>query len=100
MSCSIKNKKLCGTCETCHARSFASHPKADCWSSKNKIGPHQVPCNSNKKYIFDCKDCDHELVMILKNVNMGQWCKYCNSDGLCEAEDCLFCFQKSFVLRF
>ena len=35
--------------------------------------------------------------MILKNVNMGQWCKYCNSDGLCDAEDCLFCFQKSFA---
>lgn len=99
MNCSSTQKVLCGQedCHTCYERSFATHERAGSWSAENELKPYQVLKNSNKKYKFNCTDCDHEIVMILRNVNIGQWCKYCNSDGLCEEEDCLFCFQKSFA---
>lgn len=98
MSCSSSSKKLCGRikCSTCYNRSFANHQKAQFWSSKNELNPIQVFKNSNKKYLFDCTDCGHEIEMILKNVSANQWCKFCNSDGICE-EDCIYCYNKSFA---
>ena len=99
MSCSVNQKTLCGeaSCHICYERSFATHPRASCWSSQNELRAIQVTKSSNKKYKFDCEDCGHELEMILKNVCSGQWCKFCNSDGICEEENCLFCYQKSFA---
>jgi len=99
MSCLPTQKSLCGkeSCKICYDRSFATHPRAVCWSSQNELRANQVTKSSNKKYKFDCHDCGHELEMILKNVNSGQWCNYCNSDGLCDEDDCLFCYQKSFA---
>jgi DNA-directed RNA polymerase subunit RPC12/RpoP len=60
------------------------------------MGAYQVLRSSNKKYRYDCADCGHKLEMIVKNVASGQWCNYCNLEGLCESEDYLFCFHKSF----
>ena len=99
MSCSPTSKKLCGNteCSTCLNRSFATHEKAKYWSTKNGVVPLQVFKNSNKKYLFNCSDCNHEIEMIVKNVNSNQWCKYCNSDGLCSEEKCNFCLNKSFA---
>jgi hypothetical protein len=99
MSCSTNQKLLCGeaSCKICYKRSFATHPRASCWSLHNELQPIQVLKGGNKKYKFDCGDCGHEFEMIPKNVCLGQWCKYCNSDGICEEEDCLFCYQKSFA---
>ena len=99
MSCSAAQKLLCGeeSCIVCYERSFATHQRASCWSSQNELRAIQVTKNSNKKYKFDCADCGHEIEMIMKNVCSGQWCKYCNRDGICEEEDCLFCYQKSFA---
>lgn len=97
--CNLSQKKLCGSeeCDMCYSRSFATHPRASCWSTSNKLKPYQVIRNSNKKYLFDCNECDHELEMVLNNVASGQWCKYCNSDGLCENDLCDFCYKKSFA---
>ena len=99
MNCSSTQKVLCGQeeCSICYERSFATHEKALMWSMENELQPHQVSKNSNKKFKFNCDDCGHVLEMPLHNVIKGQWCKYCKSDGLCEEEDCLFCFQKSFA---
>ena len=99
MSCSPSSKKLCGvaSCMTCYSRSFATHEKAAYWSSKNEVDPSFVLKSSNKKYWFDCTDCGHELEIALCNITNGQWCKYCNSDGLCNQENCLFCHSKSFA---
>ena len=66
---------------------------------KNKEKPNQVFLSSNKKYIFDCVECGHELEMILNNVVNGQWCKYCNSNGLCKDDNCEYCFQRSFASK-
>lgn len=99
MSCSANQKILCGeaSCKTCYERSFATHPRASCWSSHNEFRAIQVTKSSNKKYKFDCEDCGHEIQLMLCNVTKGQWCKYCNSDGICDEENCLFCYQKSFA---
>ena len=99
MSCSVNQKILCGeaSCKTCYERSFATHPRASCWSSQNELRAIQVTKNSNKKYKFDCEDCGHEIQLMLCNITKGQWCNYCNRDGICEEEDCLFCYQKSFA---
>lgn len=99
MNCSATSKKLCGKydCSSCYERSFISHPKAKFWSSKNLLKPIQVFKNSNKKYLFDCADCGHEIEMMVKNVSIGQWCNYCNRDGLCNNESCQFCYNKSFA---
>ena len=84
-------------CSVCASRSFANHPKAKYWSSKNDIEPEYVMKYSNKKYKFDCEDCNHEIELILNHITQGGWCSYCNKHSLCESEDCLFCFQKSFA---
>jgi len=99
MSCNISRKNLCNksVCSTCYSRSFATHPKSEYWSSKNEHKPHQVLKSSNKKYLFDCKECGHELRLPLCNITNGQWCKYCNRDGLCSLDDCEFCYKKSFA---
>jgi very-short-patch-repair endonuclease len=94
--CSPTSKKLCGECSTCYNRSFATHPRAIYWSSKNELEPKQVTKSSNKKFYFDCPDCEHELEMSLCNISNGQWCKYCNRDGLCN-KNCEFCYKKSFA---
>lgn len=96
MTCSVSSKKLCGECDTCNQRSFATHPKAAYWSDKNEKRPEEVHLQSNKKFIFDCKDCGHELLLALNTIQSGGWCSYCNKDKLCD-KDCAFCFQKSFA---
>ena len=99
MSCSPNRKLLCGqrTCSVCYARSFANHPRASNWSSKNKKEPYEVLRCSNKTYIFDCTDCYHEIAITPNRIVCGGWCKYCNHGGLCEDSNCLFCFQQSFA---
>lgn len=99
MNCSTTQKRLCGKeeCKMCYDRSFATHPRALEWSPSNELQPIHVLRNSNKKYKFDCAECGHELEMAIHNVAKGQWCKYCNSDGLCEDDSCEFCFNKSFA---
>ena len=99
MVCTQNSKKLCGNmaCTICNSRSFAQHPNAIYWSDKNEIEPEYVMKCSNKKYKFNCKDCNHEIEMQISNITNGQWCMYCNFNNVCDAEDCLFCFQKSFA---
>ena len=97
MTCSASSKKLCGACDICYQRSFATHTRAIYWSDKNENRPEEVHLCSNKKFIFDCKECGHELILTPNVINSGGWCSYCNKDKLCDREDCLFCFQKSFA---
>jgi hypothetical protein len=58
-------------------RSFASHPKAQFWSSKNDGKPEDYSLNSHKKFLFDCNKCGHEIektlyrIIPLKDTNTG-----------------------------
>ena len=60
--CSPTSKKLCDKCSTCYNRSFATHPRAVNWSSKNELEPYQVTKNSSKSFtlivlivVMNCK---------------------------------------------
>ena len=79
-------------------KSFASHEKAKYWSDKNILKPNQVSLNSHKKCLFNCKNCSHEFLMMISNINKGQFCSYCNGNHkLCDKEDCKKCYEKSFA---
>jgi len=95
------NKVLCEniTCQSCHDKSFASHEKAQFWSSKNEKTPRQVFKSSNTKYIFDCDKCLHNFASVLSSITIGRWCPYCSNPvkKLCEDNNCQLCHEKSFA---
>ncbi|AEA07011.1 putative restriction endonuclease [Lausannevirus] len=93
--CSNPPKKLC-ECESCFKKTFASHPKAKCWSSKNKKTARQTFLQTNTKAWFNCDACEHDFESTVASVSSGQWCPYCAkpSRKLC---DCDSCFKKTFA---
>jgi hypothetical protein len=78
-------------------KSFASHEKAIFWSDKNTVKPYHAFNCSNKKYIFNCGECNHEFNINLNDVNRGRWCPYCSNTLLCDNDVCKQCFNKSFA---
>jgi very-short-patch-repair endonuclease len=92
------NKKLCGKCDNCFNKSFASHPKSIHWSSKNTVEPQTVFKNtSSPKYYFNCY-CGHELYCFLKGISRdNKWCSYCAHQKLCEETTCIMCYNNSFA---
>jgi very-short-patch-repair endonuclease len=98
--CCVPSKKLCSNqdCVFCFEKSFASHEKSKYWSDKNKDNPRSILKFSNKKYIFDC-NCGHQNYISLNNLNAGNWCSYCCNppQKLCEKEDCVSCYERSFA---
>lgn len=83
-------------CEFCFKGSFASHPKASCWSKKNKLSAREVALKCNSKYYFDCDVCFHTFDAVVATVAGGTWCSFCYNLKLC-AQDCKICFDKSFA---
>ena len=96
MSCSETRKVLCGqeTCSTCLERSFATHPRAVCWSEKNDKKPHEVLRSSNKKFWFDCEECGHAFQSALFSIQKEKHCPFCANQQLC-SEECQVCLDKS-----
>ena len=97
--CAKPSKRMCGLdCTTCFEKSFASHPKAEFWDYvKNEKTPVEVFKNCNKKFWFNCDDCEHSFDTTLAHVtNGGKWCPFCANRKLCEL-DCTRCFEKSFA---
>ena len=92
------NRKLCGNCDKCNEKSFASHPKSICWSYENELNPRQLFKNADRrKFKFNC-ECGHKLEMVLKQISsQGHWCSYCSHQKLCENNDCEMCFNNSFA---
>jgi hypothetical protein len=80
-------------------RSFASHLKSKFWSELNKLKPNEVYKGSDKKYFFNCNQCNHTFDCSLNNIVNNRWCPYCSNppQKLCENNDCLECFNKSFA---
>ena len=98
------NQKLCDNteCQLCYEKSFASHEKSKYWSNKNgEIKPRDAFQGSSKqKFIFDCSICFHSFEKILSSITTGNtWCPYCAipSKILCNSNDCLFCYERSFA---
>ena len=99
--CVIQSKRLCDDicCIPCLNRSFASEKMSINWSDKNEYKPRQVLKLSNKKYWFKCTDCNHEFESSLSHICNGTHCPFCAkySSKLCDDQDCLYCFNKSFA---
>jgi very-short-patch-repair endonuclease len=78
-------------------KSFASHEKAKYWSKKNTLKSSEVSKGSDKKFYFDCDKCNHEFLIQLNIVSRGGWCNLCSNRVLCDDENCIQCFEKSFA---
>ena len=99
MGCNNRQYNLCSNedCDICLKRSFATHEKSKYWSTRNKGTPRDYCLNSGKKFWFDCHKCKHDFDTRLNDiVSKNQWCSYCASKKLCDNDDCVNCFQKSF----
>jgi very-short-patch-repair endonuclease len=95
------NQKLCDNndCKECFEKSFASHEKAKFWSSKNEISPRQIVQGTGEKYWFNCDKCSHEFIKDIHAIT-GQkngWCPYCVNKHLCDNDECVECYNKSFA---
>ena len=92
------NKKLCGKCDNCFNKSFASHPKSIHWHIDNDCRPDEVFKGSDKKFYFNCDKCPHKLYISLKKISLqSRWCSYCSHQKLCENNECNICFNNSFA---
>jgi very-short-patch-repair endonuclease len=72
------NSKLCEDkeCIICFNKSFASIEKSKYLSDKNII-PRMLFKSSNKKYNFNCNECNNIFICYLSCVTKGIWCPYC-----------------------
>ena len=92
------NRKLCGNCDSCINKSFASHPKSIHWHIDNDCKPTEVLKGSEKKFYFNCDKCPHKLYISLKKISsQGRWCSYCSHQKLCEDISCNMCNNNSFA---
>lgn len=89
------NKLLCNNddCKLCFDNSFASHPFANCWSTKNDKTSRQTFKGSSHDAWFKCNECNHEFQFRISRAN----CPYCNNKQLCDNDNCLKCYRKSFA---
>ena len=91
------NRKLCGNCDNCFNKSFASHPKSIHWHIDNDCKPTEVLKGSEKKFYFNCDECPHKLYISLKKISsQGRWCSYCSHQKLCDDTNCNMCNNNSF----
>lgn len=77
-------------------RSFASSDKAKFWSKKNPCQPKDVYKAKKEKYLFDCKECGHEISQRLDTIQSGSWCGFCSGRAVCGEMSCEKCLEKSF----
>lgn len=79
--CFCANLKLCGdeNCQTCLAKSFASHPESNHWSNeKNDCSPKDVFRGTKKKYVLVCNNCNNDTTIAPRDIINDQWCRNCN----------------------
>jgi len=74
-------RRLCSAalgCASCRARSFAIHPRAARWSSRNEKSPCEVALHSGSKAWFDCAPCGRTFEACVNKVSgAGRWCPTC-----------------------
>lgn len=73
------NRQRCGSpdCKFCFDHSFASHPAAQFWSTKNKVAPITVALNCEKAFWFHCPDCKQEYEQSPHHKVGGKKCPEC-----------------------
>lgn len=95
-----ENIKRCerDDCTHCFNNSFASHEKSEFWSLLNgDITPRMVALQCNKKYYFNCNQCNHLLHLRISAVVRGNWCAFCTNKARCADDNCIMCFNHSFA---
>src|SRR5256885_600992 len=97
--CTPTQRKLCvGNCDICFNHSFASIPFSTYWSIDNKLRARSVVKNSANNYKFDCDVCFHSFYAKPNNITSNSSkCPYCSDKILCDDNDCVCCFEKSFA---
>jgi very-short-patch-repair endonuclease len=98
--CCNPSKIFCNdiNCKQCYDKSFASHPKSLFLSDKNKTTPRKIFIGTQKRYIFDCNNCDHEFNSIISDITKNNsWCPYCVNQKLCDDINCDMCDKNSFI---
>ena len=99
--CAVPSKRLCddADCQFCLERSFASFEFSVNWSEANSKLPRDVLKSTHDKYLFDCSRCFHQFEASPNNIIQGKGCPFCAtpSRALCESEDCMFCYNRSFA---
>lgn len=64
-------------CDSCFNKSFASHYRSKFWSKKNNCSPREIFKQTNRKYVFDCENCEKEFSASPNNVVGERWCPFC-----------------------
>ncbi|AHA46057.1 putative restriction endonuclease [Insectomime virus] len=93
------NKRRCGKeeCKMCFENSFASVNTVLIWSPKNKETPLQTAKCSNKVFLFECPDCEHEFSQKPNKLRDRKGCPYCGKSVICQNNECGFCWKESFA---
>ena len=87
-------------CILCYNNSFASHSMSKYWSKNNIKSSREVFIKSNNKYLLNCVKCNHEYITRIADINKNKNnnnCPFCGLKLLCDAKDCILCFNKSFA---
>lgn len=80
---------------------FSDHARANQWSINNKFKLDELYQNSSKKCEFKCDICLHLFEMKINDVvDRNRWCPYCANQKLCDLDECIMCFEKSFAFSF
>ena len=72
------HQKLCenNECDMCYNNSFASINRYNLLAD-NTVNPRQLFKSSNKKYMFNCDNCNNSFESPLSAVTNGVWCPFC-----------------------
>lgn len=91
--------KLCGQCEPCFKRSFASHQMSHFMTEKNSGPARLIAMNTKYKAHFCCGVCSHEYYSCVSNVSTHDrlFCPYCTNHAICLSPTCERCYNKSFA---
>ena len=101
MSCQYGSNrlKLCSfdDCSSCFNRSFASIESSIFLQSD--VNPRQILKQSKQKLNFYCINCKHTYTSSIYHKSNNRGCPYCctNSRLLCNKEDCIHCYNRSFA---
>ena len=96
--CCTPPQKICiNDCNYCYNKSFASIDKSKYLIDKS-INTNQIYKFSNLIMSFKCPDCMHTFNKKISHIANNSWCPYCsNYHKLCDNNDCIICFNNSFV---
>ncbi|AYV76702.1 MAG: restriction endonuclease [Terrestrivirus sp.] len=85
-------------CLYCWCRSFESHLKSKYMIIKNGITPRKIFKSTKSLMPFKCNICNHEFKTSPSSIyHLNAFCPYCGHKKLCDKNDCIDCYNKSFA---